>query len=75
MNTPGIIASHAIITPNCRTIPRPQYDPDPRLAAFDEAVVRLRREYEAVCRFRDDAWKGHVVLSIEAPHQDSRDGE
>lgn len=49
---PGIAAKHAIITPNCRTVPRPQYDEDPALAAFDEAAARLRSEYAAICKGR-----------------------
>ena len=65
--TPGICARHAIITPNCRTIPRPQYDPDPALAAFDEASARLREEYAAICTVRNDDFRAHVVLTIEGP--------
>ena len=64
---PGIKATHAIITPNCRTVPRPQHDPDPVAAAFDEAVARLRKEYLGVCRMRGDGFNAHVVLTIEPP--------
>ena len=66
---PGLTAKHAIITPNCRTVVRPEYDPDPRVAAFEEAVNRLREEYRAICDARDDAWTGHVVLRIEGPER------
>lgn len=31
---PGIAARHAIITPDCRTVPRPHLDADPAMAAF-----------------------------------------
>lgn len=64
---PGIKAVHAIITPNCRTIERPHLDPHPPLAAFDEAVYRLREEYRAVCgnRALDDGFNAHLVLTIE----------
>lgn len=64
---PGLTAKHSIITPNCRTVPRPERDPDPAMAAFEEAVSRLREEYRAICGMRDDPWTGHVVLRIEGP--------
>lgn len=68
---PGICARHAIITPNCRTVPRPHLDADPALAAFEEAVARLREEYRAICGLRSDAFQAHVVLTIEGPERDS----
>lgn len=67
-NIPGIKAKHALITPNCRTVDRPQYDPDPRMAAFDEAAARLREEYRAICEARGDGdYRFHVVLTLEMP--------
>ena len=68
MKIPGITARHAIITPNCRTVPRPHLNTDPQMAAFDEAVNRLREEYQVICSVRGDKWNGHLVLSIEGPH-------
>lgn len=63
---PGVKAKHAIITPNCRTVPRPEFDADPALAAFDEAVRRLREEYAAVAAGRTDGkWNGHLVFTVE----------
>lgn len=64
---PGICAVHAVITPNCRTVPRPEHDADPALAAFDEAAARLRLDYAGICRHRGDAWVGHLVLTMEKP--------
>jgi hypothetical protein len=65
MKIPGITAVHTIITPFCRTVPRPHLDDDPAMAAFEESVARLREEYRVICRLRSDRWQGHVVLSIE----------
>ena len=67
MKVPGIIAAHAIITPHCRTVPRSLLHPDPALAAYDEAVMRLREEYELIVGARSDGFIAHVVLTIEAP--------
>lgn len=64
---PGIKARHAIITPACRTVPRPHLDADPAMAAFEEAVGRLREEYRAVCSMRHDGFRAHVVLTIQPP--------
>ena len=63
---PGIKAKHAIITPNCRTIERGTEGP-PAMQAFDEAVRRLREEYEQIVRVRHDAWNGHLVFTVEHP--------
>lgn len=63
----GIAARHAIITPRCRTVSRPHLDADPAMAAFEEAVGRLREEYRAVCAARTDGFHAHVVLTIERP--------
>lgn len=71
MKIPGITARHAIITPNCRTVPRPHLHEDPALAAFEEAVARLREEYVAICRARSDGFQAHVVLTIENPERTS----
>jgi hypothetical protein len=35
------------------------------MAAFDEAVLRLREEYRIICGLRSDAFNAHVVLTIE----------
>lgn len=67
MNVPGITARHAIITPSCRRVPRPHLDADPALAAFEEAVERLRSEYKAIVSMRSDGFNAHVVLTIEGP--------
>lgn len=64
-HVPGITAKHAIITPNCRTVPRPHLDADPAMAAFDEAAARLRDEYRVICDMRKDRFSAHVVLTIE----------
>jgi hypothetical protein len=64
MKIPGVVAKHAIITPNCRTVPRPHLHEDPAEAAFEEAVGRLREEYRAICAARPDEWKAHLVLTI-----------
>lgn len=42
---PGVTIMQAVITPNCRTVERPHFDSDPRMAAFDEAAARLRDQY------------------------------
>lgn len=42
---PGVPIIHAVITPNCRTVERPQYHDDPAMAAFEEAVNRARIRY------------------------------
>lgn len=65
---PGITAKHAIITPNCRTVARPHLDADPRMAAFEEAIGRLREEYRAICDGHGDGdYRMHVVLTLERP--------
>lgn len=66
---PGIKAIHAIVTPSCRTVPRPHLDADPVMAAFDEAVLRLRTEYAACCQARKDGFTAHVVLTIEGERE------
>lgn len=45
MKIPGVAISHQVITPRCRTVTRPDLHDDPALAAFEEAVVRLRAVY------------------------------
>lgn len=78
MNIPGIAARHAIITPNCRTVPRPHFDPDPAMAAFDEAAARCREEYAAIMRARgpDGAYNARLVLMIEnLPAPESEEGD
>lgn len=60
---PGAAAQHSIITPECRENRGDQ-------GAWDEAVARAKREYDAVV----EGWKGHptqptihLVLSVERP--------
>ena len=62
---PGIKATHAIITPNCRTVSRPHLNADPVVAAFDEAARRLFEEYWEICQAGDDGFNAHLVLTIE----------
>lgn len=63
---PGITAKHAIITPTCRTVARPHLDSDPRMAAFEEAVGRLREEYRAICDGNGEGdYRLHLVLAFE----------
>lgn len=58
---PGVNAKHAIITPACRA-------GHGALEAFDHAMMRLRREYEALLRARgEDGANYHVVVSVEEP--------
>ena len=63
--TPGIVAKHAIITDTCRTVRGGD------LAAFDEAVSRLRKEFQACARAEANALgKGvqfHLILTVERP--------
>lgn len=60
---PGIKAAHMVINDNCRTVQGGDME------AFDEAVRRLRKEYENLM----DAWpkgKGaefNVVLTVDYP--------
>lgn len=61
MNIPGVTAVHAVISPTCR---RNRTD----AGAFDEAVRRLRAEYEAILagwRERSDGFDVHLVLTVE----------
>ena len=62
---PGICAKHAIITPACREVARPERHGTPSVAAFEEAVARLRAEYLQIGLMRRDAFTAHVVLTIE----------
>lgn len=63
---PGIVAVHAIVTPNCRRVDRGT--DDPALAAFEEAVNRLRQEYMATLRYRGaaDEWNAHLVFTVDS---------
>ncbi len=58
---PGMCALHAVITPNCRIV---QGGPT---EAFDEAVRRLREQYDSVVAGRgsDGPWDGHLVFTVE----------
>lgn len=63
-NVPGMNALHAIITPNCRA----KWTDD---GAFNEAVERCRREYNACLKGRgEDGTQYHLVLSVEPPADD-----
>ncbi len=62
---PGICAKHAVITPACRKVKRPKLHELPEVAAFEEAVARLRVEYLQIGLLRRDAFTAHVVLTIE----------
>ncbi|HSR50924.1 MAG TPA: hypothetical protein VLV83_08845 [Acidobacteriota bacterium] len=56
---PGIKAQHAVITPTCRA---GRGD----AGAFEEAVRRLRQEYEACCKPECNAQANfHLVLTVE----------
>jgi len=60
MTIPGITAKHAIITPVCRA--NRTVD-----GAWEEAVRRLREEYEA-CQTEGNARANfHLVLTVERP--------
>lgn len=67
MEIPGTTARHAIITDTCRAN-------HTDMGAFEEAVRRLREEYEACLR----GWpvgkgvKFHVALLVERPSNDLR---
>ena len=62
---PGIVAHHAIITPECRKLQRGVLSSE--LEAFEEAVNRIRDEYKLVIHYRDDGFNAHLVLTIEEP--------
>ena len=54
-----ILAIHAIITPNCRRVQGGD------LAAFEEAVRRLREQYEFMLSRRgEDGSEYHLKLSV-----------
>ncbi len=59
---PGIKAAHAIISTNCRAM---RGD----IGAYDEAVLRLRSDYEKLLSHwpREKGAKFHVVLTVEYP--------
>lgn len=57
--TPGIAAHHAIITPTCR-------QGRGAVGAFDEAMRRIRAEYEVCERAAANAEaRFHLVLTVE----------
>lgn len=73
---PGVPIIHAVITPNCRTVERPQYHEDPRMAAFEEAVARAREKYRQHVERTDpdflDTQNIRLVLLAQSPrHQDT----
>lgn len=59
---PGVSAKHAIITDICR-------ENRSDAGAFEEAIARLRSEYEALCQGWpvNNGAKFHVVLTLERP--------
>jgi hypothetical protein len=67
MKLPGLPAAHAIIRDGCR-------EAHGEMGAFEEAVARLRREYEA-CLAGWPRGKGvqfHVLLIVERPPREGR---
>ena len=60
-HVPGANAKHAIITPTCRANKG-------AMGAFEEAVQRLREEYEA-CLPHGEKANFHVVLAVEHPER------
>lgn len=68
-NVPGINARHAVITPTCRAN---RTD----MGAFEEAVARLRSDYERIVAKRgEDGALYHIVLAVESlSDQQSREG-
>lgn len=64
---PGIKAKHTVITDNCRKVHGGS------LEAFDEAVRRVRKEYDTLTRDFHPRGKGvqfHLVLTVEFPPKD-----
>ncbi len=58
----GIRAIHAVITPNCRIVQGGNDE------AFDEAVRRIKVEYDACLAGRgDDGSDYHLLLIVETP--------
>lgn len=55
---PGIAAQHAVITPQCRSGKTAG-------GAFEEAVERLRQEYEACQNDANTDANFHLVLTVE----------
>ncbi len=56
---PGMKARHAIITPTCR-------ENRTEGGAFDEAVRRLREDYDLICAGRAGTdFDIHMVLTVE----------
>ena len=63
----GIKAKHTIITDRCREVHGGS------LEAFDEAVRRVREEYDTLTRDFHPVGKGvqfHLVLTVEFPPKD-----
>lgn len=60
MTAPGIIARHAVITPQCR-------EGRGVAGAWDEAVARLRAEYAALQIHANEEAIFHLVLTVERP--------
>lgn len=69
MDVPGIVAQHAIITPNCRKVHGTE-------KALDVALARVRDEYLA-CAALDcnDEANYRVVLSIERPDPPAKESD
>ena len=62
--TPGMMAHHSFITDECRAN---RGD----MGAFEEAVRRMRAEYEAICPVwsKEPGTRFHVVLTVEPPER------
>lgn len=57
---PGIAARHCVITPTCRANRADS-------GAFEEAVSRLRADYERILAKRgEDGAQYHLVLTVES---------
>ena len=67
---PGIVAHHAIITPDCRKLRKGVLSSE--VLAFDEAMNRVREEYMLVIHHRahEDPFIVHLVLTVEDPADD-----
>lgn len=81
MKVPGIVARHAVITPRCRTVPPSLREgaaartaDSSEVAAFEEAVHRLREEYLA-CLPANPHSQFHLVLTVERPAPQKEGGE
>lgn len=76
---PGVPIKHSIITPDCRRVDRPDLSPDPRMAAFEEAVNRTREKYRQHINSCDPGLLKHqnlrLVLLAETDREAMNDNE